>query len=42
VRGLEESSNVSTTQRYTHIAPVDLERAMSVRPSLTQQAASTD
>lgn len=34
-------SSVSTTQRYTHIAAVDLERAMSVRPHLSQQTAST-
>jgi site-specific recombinase XerD len=34
-------SSVSTTQRYTHIAAVDLEQAMSVRPSLSQQTAST-
>lgn len=35
-------SSVSTTQRYTHIAAVDLERAMSVRPGLAlQQAASS-
>jgi len=27
-------SSVSTTQRYTHIAAVDLERAMSLRPGL--------
>lgn len=28
-------SSVSTTQRYTHIAAVDLERVMSVRPGLS-------
>jgi integrase len=33
-------SSVSTTQRYTHIAAVDLEQAMSVRPGLAQRAAS--
>jgi integrase len=32
-------SSVSTTQRYTHIAAVDLERVMSVRPGLTQTTA---
>ena len=34
-------SSVSTTQRYTHIAAVDLEQAMSVRPGFAQQVAST-
>jgi hypothetical protein len=32
-------SSVSTTQRYTHIAAVDLEQAMSVRPGLTTASA---
>lgn len=31
-------SSVSTTQRYTHIAAVDLKQAMSVRPALTTTA----
>jgi integrase/recombinase XerD len=29
-------SSVSTKQRYTHIAAVDLERAMSLRPGLAE------
>ena len=31
-------SSVSTTQRYTHIAAVDLEQAMSRRPGLCGRA----
>ena len=31
--------HLSTTQRYTHIAAVDLEQAMSVRPGLTGSTA---